>query len=401
MSPPAGSQSRFGRACSGFSDINYTKMGSSSSKVSCLPWSSKSKSGSSTDFAIRLARDSEDDDEDFAEPIEEYVEIQEPSLSLEAEAEISMLKRAASLLQDIVYIYLEKDFHADISCVQAVNGELQVYGRYTRNLVKFPSELITDPKIKKSILMMLMCSEVARMAYMVADRFLEGKAVASVLRPLLTMLGITQHIEEVDVDLLNPKLRIRSLLEPDRNNELWMCRHRVIKLEGKRGAGKFILDLSGAQFGLYKPLIPFDEYSDNKVACWYFLESREFGHAFDTKRPTYHLKSLKHVVEYGVWSWEENNLLMEYLVRLPGPAFREKKAALLKHVKDLLSVFVDYSDWVANSKACVSGLPIFKPSGRDIELLESLLPYFRNSRHFPGLEMDLVTLKFAHELSDQ
>lgn len=82
----------------------------------------------------------------------------------------------------------------------------------------------------------------------------------------LIYLGLASRIEEVNVEIKDPKLEIVAV-EPS-SGQRWTLlglpttghRTRVFKVTLKHGGEEFALDLTSAQFGHFEPIVPWSTY---------------------------------------------------------------------------------------------------------------------------------------------
>lgn len=128
-------------------------------------------------------------------------------------------------------------------------------------------------------------------------------------------------------------------------------RHDVYQLSLRRGGGQFILELTGAQYGYYEPVIPFTQFMSNRVALekkrpvvtafgasqiWFEEQTRktnEFVWPVNTAVSKCLLRQTK------IWM-ERNNMTVKKLLKLDHGAYEASKKGILELVAADIHAFL-------------------------------------------------------------
>jgi hypothetical protein len=167
----------------------------------------------------------------------------------------------------------------------------------------------------------------------------------------MKLIGLASEITEFHHTIKNPpqpmKLITYNGVVSDND-----CIHSILKLTLKNGGGEYALDLAGAQYGYFDPVVPFSEYKSLRVQD---IESfNEFGYTkkrlldLPNLKPTYletsrmHA-SIRHAIKGGTMEFEDLEGMKESsLLKLPKEEFEQKRKALLLHVKKSVENARDY-----------------------------------------------------------
>ncbi|KAL8733122.1 MAG: hypothetical protein Q9166_002314 [cf. Caloplaca sp. 2 TL-2023] len=174
-----------------------------------------------------------------------------------------MLYRAASIAQELFYIYREIAFDKLILKVERKEGEMILYEGMYKDLVfiPFPASLFKDDKEKKAMLTYLACGD----AWGYMDVLLK------------TMLnGISSKLSDITLKLKRKHPLKLRMINPRNEEDLNDYRHEVMKVELKDGS-TFIVDLAGAQYGYLVPVMPYDAYLELVAEDKSNVTERPFG----------------------------------------------------------------------------------------------------------------------------
>lgn len=78
---------------------------------------------------------------------------------------------------------------------------------------------------------------------------------------------VTKHLEGLDIDILEMTIRMEDRTRRFSFEEQAisiMDQHEVLQIT-MNNSEKYVLDIAGAQFGLYAPIVPFQQYVDSHV----------------------------------------------------------------------------------------------------------------------------------------
>jgi hypothetical protein len=75
---------------------------------------------------------------------------------------------------------------------------------------------------------------------------------------------LVQDISEISVKFKNPKRKLITVDYKGREEHVDF-HHQLIKVTLKQGAGQFAMDFTGAQYGYFAPVVPWQEYYDSRV----------------------------------------------------------------------------------------------------------------------------------------
>ncbi|MCJ1438853.1 hypothetical protein MMC27_008243 [Xylographa pallens] len=175
------------------------------------------------------------------------------------------LYRAADTIQKAFLIYREVVFDKLFTKVEEKNGLLLLTeGCYARDdiLVPFPKTLVKTDLDRQAILTHLTCTDALGWLYDFISKMLEG---------------FSARLEEYSVKGKNHR-RSTVVICPIGSdvNDSRTYQHDLLKIT-LPGGQAYALDTTSAQYGYYKPLIPWDNFFSRRVD--YVMAIRPFGSA--------------------------------------------------------------------------------------------------------------------------
>lgn len=177
-----------------------------------------------------------------------------------------LLYRAGDMLQKAWLAYREGSYDSNVIKVDKIGEALFVYHR-NKDVPRgtqfpFPNHLMDHPRDKQAVLCYCMCFESLAYMYNVIKDMLQGTCAL---------------IEEVHVKRMNPSATRQIVMVDSLSGE---CRsvhgHDMIRATLKNGK-VYALDFTGAQFGIYEPIMLWDDYARKYIAV--LGEANAFGHA--------------------------------------------------------------------------------------------------------------------------
>ncbi|KAL3419625.1 set domain-containing protein 5 [Phlyctema vagabunda] len=260
------------------------------------------------------------------------------------------LYRAGKILQEMFYMYRELLFDKSITKVTKEGDTIHVYeGQYPVDIKSdmeaifpFPSDVFTNDLDKKAILTHLACFD----------------AVAWMHEPIKHMLSsFTRFCREYYVFCRYRKLKVVSDLQGEDDNINY--KHEFVSVELKSTTNcleSYALDLAGAQYGYYNAVSTFHEYADRIQTEIDSDLTGTFGEIQDkllgdmdviqsdheswalAANPAYqaliriNAQTCTAMMD-GILSWEEENLPVSKLLKLPANELEQKQRELIDHTR--------------------------------------------------------------------
>lgn len=146
------------------------------------------------------------------------------------------------------------------------------------------------------------------------------------------------------------------------------CRHVVLSVTFRCGK-RYALDISGAQYGYYEPVIPWDLYVNTRVGS--ILEFFEFGEWQSRMRPESSLDGTTYdecimwlnnkaamVLNAALVDWqkEERTIPFNTMLKLSEDAFHQRQSEFIKFIEWDLPTQEEMAKWY-NSVSIDEGLP--------------------------------------------
>ncbi len=195
------------------------------------------------------------------------------------------LCRAGDLLQDIFYLYREKLFDRLIDQIELRDGKSYIQeGHYAphlteyNSLVPFPESLCQDPLDMKALLVHLSYDHAVAWMANITKHILDSIYNPQIiLQPILTFLtDISSEITEFAIKCKNSKRELVPVDVNGKENPIYFT-HRFFRVTLKHSGDVYALDLSGAQYGYYDPVAPFETYLKNRARAIVVPEYRYLG----------------------------------------------------------------------------------------------------------------------------
>ncbi|KAK4501679.1 hypothetical protein PRZ48_007488 [Zasmidium cellare] len=245
------------------------------------------------------------------------------------------LYRAGDLLQAIFCKFREASFDQDIKQSTKSDGVLHIEESFPQGdgrLFRFPHLLVEDPEDVAALLTFSACIHSCAYMYELSQMLLQD---------------ITTTIEELQISPSTPYLVDRAFnIRLPASFDCSPGDHNVLALEATDG-NTYILDLSGAQFGQPRPVIPFNEYKLRYMNQ--ITQIHEHGYydgvleaAREGERNPYmcdvSLALIQHKVRKclleSVEEWQKENVSLKGLIRGDRKTYGTGKTALLGKVFD-------------------------------------------------------------------
>ena len=182
------------------------------------------------------------------------------------------------------------------------------------------------------------------------------------LRKANDIIGVCSEVEEIIFSTQNTRLRLMQAYNTGptsntRNFDATVYPHSVIRLTLKNGE-KYILDLTGGQYGWQETLTPYNIYQQSKIRL--IKEVLPFGgtRRFCKERAENSggMAKWHHQADIGFETalndllnqWQQRNMSLTTLLKLPDDQFGRQQAGLL----DMLEAGMQkYRDIMADSSA--------------------------------------------------
>ncbi|KAH7317881.1 hypothetical protein BKA65DRAFT_570420 [Rhexocercosporidium sp. MPI-PUGE-AT-0058] len=258
---------------------------------------------------------------------------------------LKLLYRTADVLQEIFYIYREHVFDKNIAKIEQKDGKLYIHDKDLRadvktvqgetdRIVSFPHEMCNTDEDKKAVLVHLTCSDAIAWMH-------------DLVKYLLT--DITSDITEFTFTLHNHNreavgVNILGKEDPPQDHDVWIV---TLRQTGAR----YILDLTGAQFGYYQPVIPYEEFELFRVKTYVRMGHPRSQYLYFGGLKDYYMYAIKNTkadlvvlihslnmqaskaLMWSVEKWEgSGGLEVKKMVELSLADFQSKKSDLLEVV---------------------------------------------------------------------
>ncbi|PVH95472.1 hypothetical protein DM02DRAFT_690044 [Periconia macrospinosa] len=254
-----------------------------------------------------------------------------------------IVERAGNLLKELYLDLREKTFDNHIVQVNAKNPkELIIYDGNLKDRVgwfqKFPNHLVEKGSIKNGVLSTLTCNEPLALMKGAVEKLFKG-----------------DHWKTTEVEVaLNPPPRVSIIYLPDKVEPQtnWPSYgHNLLHLHSVHSKRKWVVDLTGDQYGIPQAVWTWSDYKSRYVAkidCVGPLGSSEEILQKSSKINGYPSVSCGAALEAasrfqeGIKSWEKvNDLTLCELVKLPGQKFKDKRRELLNTMGIFMAQYVE------------------------------------------------------------
>lgn len=223
----------------------------------------------------------------------------------------------------------------------------------------FPSALFSNKEDADAVLEFQACNAVLDHLHAFLKQLLIGKyslfLMDETLRIANDIIGICSEIDEILYFTQNTRLRLMQAYNTDptsntRNFDATDYPHSIIRLTLKNG-DRFVLDLTGAQYGWQEILTPYDQYRQSKIRQ--IKEVLPFGGArrFCKERAEKSGGTAKwhHQADIGFETalnvqlnrWQQQNMSLTTLLKLPNDLFVRQQAGLLDMLEAGMQIYRD------------------------------------------------------------
>ena len=228
-------------------------------------------------------------------------------------------------------------------------------------LVDFPHHLFPSEDDKAAALTHRACSDAASYMFGITQSLLKGERIRAKTLPSISLmiLGISVNIEELAMTLEHLETpRTTWHVDQKGNNDPTPYPPEILRIQ-LRNSERFAIDMSGAQFGWYEPVLPWDTYihlrlggKSNRVTA-----INPFGYGLHranniAKMPDLPWNPWPSVTSFNLsfaetansateeWSGREKFRTLSDILRLPEVEFVDKKEELCQAVSKSLSAAI-------------------------------------------------------------
>ncbi|KAL1795471.1 hypothetical protein ACET3X_005695 [Alternaria dauci] len=268
------------------------------------------------------------------------------------------LARVAEILQQGYYDFRKNTWDTPLIKVQRLgNDDLVIYegiklgGGRTKYFMEFPQHLVSDTRTENAVLCSLVCNEPSAWMHSIISELMEDLDV---------------DIEEVSMDLNSPPHKIIFHYingESDQNDSAYP--HQTIRVTSTKTKKAWIIDISGARYGICQALWTWKEYRSR------FMAEVHLIYPLGTNKAA--VKMLSEIpglptLDFGVMGkvadhlaskvnidWQSAfNLSLSQLVALDEEKFKKGKLELLGFMNSVVRTFVRNNEFRAEYKATVA-----------------------------------------------
>ena len=273
--------------------------------------------------------------------------------------------RAGELAKAVSHIFTRTKYKMIIKEVKKLGNFWVIYppSEYKGSkcaLHPFPSALFPDKQDADAILEFQSCNAVLDHLHGFLKDLLTGQlhlfTLNETLRLANDITGLCVEVDEVIHNTKNVRIRLvqaynTGLIGNPSAVDATDYLHSVIRVALKSG-DKYILDLTGAQYGWQEVVTPYDIYQQSKIrlikqvlpfgGTRQFCKERaentggmaKWNHRADTAFETALNDLLK--------SWQQGNMSLSTLLRLPDDEFEKQQAELLEMLESGMQIYRNY-----------------------------------------------------------
>ncbi|KAJ4300851.1 hypothetical protein N0V90_002939 [Kalmusia sp. IMI 367209] len=252
-----------------------------------------------------------------------------------------VVHRAAEMLQDIYYFLREKTFDNAILSIEHVGDTLVIRDKpmVPGTIYPFPHHLVHSEEETKMVLTTLICQEPIAYLYDLFLEMLKGTGVA---------------LEELNVKIKKPIKRAR-VVAIERNLDMDQFYHSVVRVKSSDGDISWIVDVSGAQYSIFKACWDEKAYAKQHVVEFASRIKSGTNHAIYKKVAT--MKGNLPLITRIAWGavdkiyaaiqkWKTTSRLsLPALMRATDAVFRQGKEQLMVGIGEALDKFVAEADF--------------------------------------------------------
>ena len=178
------------------------------------------------------------------------------------------LARVAKIVQCVYYGFRERTWAVPLSDIEDRDDVLIFHGGEMPDelgyLVKFPQHLVTNDSTKRAMLCAWSCDEALAWMHDLLAAFAEGKQNrSSTLFHLAnsTYIGMDVKFDEISIVLGRVLRRVSVPIPSGGYLDNWPSHlHDVLRITATKSKKQWIIDLSGAQYGICRTLWTWEEY---------------------------------------------------------------------------------------------------------------------------------------------
>lgn len=274
------------------------------------------------------------------------------------------LQRVAEIAHEAYLTFRENTWDTPKDRIEVHHDSLTIYDGdqrlNTRYFTAFPNNIVgNDDGVKMSVLTAWACDEPYAFLHNLTMALLEGKISIDCLQTLLTLVkGLNIDAEELSLELQDVP-RIINVISPncDPMSNYPGFKHAVLLIRSRRATRKeWVIDLCGAQYGLYQGFSEWLQYENNFVKR---LSGR--SHPSTAKQLINALAQNRGMpaLTYGLIGraaqafdaattiWEVQHGPVSRMRSLPASAYQQQKVSLLQSLSNAVCTFVASNDFKA------------------------------------------------------
>ena len=184
------------------------------------------------------------------------------------------LARVAEIIQQAYYDFRENTWDTSIIKIEDRDDALVIYDgdalKKKKYFINFPHHLIADDRTKKAVLCALVCNEPTAWMHDILIGLLHGNPCPKLIlyhfaHPNFTDLNV--KTEEVSVSLGTVPRKITVHYDRGGGDNNWPnYYHDVIRITSSKTKKEWIIDISGAQYGICQAFSDWDKYANKYFA---------------------------------------------------------------------------------------------------------------------------------------
>lgn len=227
-------------------------------------------------------------------------------------------------------------------------------------LQPFPSALFSNKEDADAVLEFQNCNAVLDHLHGFLKRLLTGQFYLCTINKTLKLanetIGICSEVEEVIHFTQNTRLRLMQAYRTGLTSNPYGVdetdyAHSVIRITAKNG-DKYILDLTGAQYGWQEILTPYNKYQQSKIRQ--IKEVVPFGgtrqYCRQRAEKTGGMAKWQHQADIGFEDaindilnlWQQRNTSLTTLLEIPDDQFQQQQAGLLELLEAGMQKYRDF-----------------------------------------------------------
>ncbi|CAO2649190.1 Nn.00g101390.m01.CDS01 [Neocucurbitaria sp. VM-36] len=305
------------------------------------------------------------------------------------------LARVAEILQAAYFTFRENTWNMPIDKIVEKEDELEIYPgdqkKNTNHFTEFPGHLIKNKAARISVLTVWMSQEPMAFMHDLLVQLLHGLQPVHLylgkMLTLLLLLGLHVKVEEVGVALKTVVRKTTAIWPNGRRFSNWPgYPHHVLRMTSSQTGRQWLVDFSGAQFGIYQAMWKWEDYQESyiqEILARYpssTLKALIGKVAKIPGNPSFHYQLPSEAaveLDKSIMTWKTQHMDLSKLVTLEGEHFKTKMQDLLKTMEHAVHSFVgnnNFSARVRIQKAYEAAHP--GVSSRETQALSSWLSSF-------------------------